>query len=180
MKCPKCGSENTRIEPKECKPKLTTPLVLTFAGFGLMFLGIIGAAIGALLGLLIAAIVNGLLPQGYQGVIVCQNCGCSSVVKQMLQDQINGDWNVSVVREKSKTGDAVILEVQVDNGEYKPFAAGGYATYNLENGEHTISYRQKNGIGKKNRTGVYKFVVSDGEKKTIRMKFTKNGMEIAN
>lgn len=178
MKCPRCGSENTRIESKEYKPKLTTPIVLTFTGFGLMFLGIAGAVVGALLGLLIAAIVNGLMPQGYQGVIVCQNCGCSSTVKNTMFPPTTDDGNVMVARERSKTGDAVLLEVQMDNGECKPLAVDGLLAYNLEDGEHSLYYRQKSGFGKKNRTGVYKFTISDGEKKTIRMKFTKNGLEI--
>lgn len=178
MKCPRCGSENTRVEPKEYKPKLTAPIVIVLTGFGLMFLGIVGAIVGALLGLLVGAIVNGLLPQSYQGVIVCQNCGCSSVASQVVPGQMD-DGNVIVAREKSKTGNAVMLEMRVDNGECKYIAAGGFATYNLENGEHSIFYRQTHGIGKNERTGVYKFSVCDGEKKTITIKFAKMGLDIS-
>lgn len=172
MKCPKCNSENVQIQAKEYKPKLTVPIIIALTGFGMMFLGIVGAVIGALLGLIIGAIVNGLLPQTYQGVIVCQNCGYTA------PEQMICDGNLIIVRDKSKTGNAVILEIQVDNGKCKPFAAGGYATYNIEPGEHSIFYSQKVGIGKNERTGLYKFTVSDGEKKTVRMKFSKTGLDI--
>lgn len=80
-RCPKCNSANVTATPKEYKPKLTVPLVMTFGGFGLMFLGIIGLIVGALLGLVIGAIVNGLVPQTYQTVITCSDCGYSGVCK---------------------------------------------------------------------------------------------------
>ena len=70
-RCPKCNSTNVTATPKEYKPKLTVPLVMTFGGFGLMFLGVIGA------------IVNGLVPQTYQTVITCSDCGYSGVCKDV-------------------------------------------------------------------------------------------------
>jgi hypothetical protein len=82
-RCPKCNSANVTATPKEYKPKLTAPLVMTFGGFGLMFLGVIGLAVGALLGLVIGAIVNGLVPQTYQTVITCSDCGYSGVCKDV-------------------------------------------------------------------------------------------------
>ena len=80
-RCPKCNSTNVTATPKEYKPKLAVPLVMTFGGFGLMFLGIIGLIVGALLGLVIGATVNGLVPQTYQTVITCSDCGYSGVCK---------------------------------------------------------------------------------------------------
>lgn len=81
-RCPKCNCTNVTATPKEYRPKLTVPLVMTFGGFGLMFLGIIGLIVGALLGLVIGAIVNGLVPQTYQTVITCSDCGYSGVLKE--------------------------------------------------------------------------------------------------
>lgn len=83
VRCPKCNSTNVTATPKEYKPKLTVPLVMTFGGFGLMFLGIIGLIVGALLGLVIGAIVNGLVPQTYHTVITCSDCGYSGVCKDV-------------------------------------------------------------------------------------------------
>ncbi len=82
VRCPKCGSVNVTATPKEYKPKLAVPLMMTFGGFGLMFLGIIGLIVGVLLGLIIGAIVNGLVPQTYQTVITCNECGYSGVAKE--------------------------------------------------------------------------------------------------
>lgn len=83
VRCPKCNSTNVTATSKEYKPKLTVPLVMTFGGFGLMFLGLIGLIGGALLGLVIGAIVNGLVPQTYQTVITCSDCGYSGVCKDV-------------------------------------------------------------------------------------------------
>lgn len=83
VRCHKCNSTNVTATPKEYRPKLTVPLVMTFGGFGLMFLGIIGLIVGALLGLVIGAIVNGLVPQTYQTVITCSDCGYSGVCKDV-------------------------------------------------------------------------------------------------
>ena len=82
-RCPKCNSANVTATPKEYKPKLTVPLIMTFGGFGLMFLGILGLVVGALIGLVIGAIINGLLPQTYQTVITCADCGYSGVHKDV-------------------------------------------------------------------------------------------------
>lgn len=81
-RCPKCNSTNVTAIPKEYKPKLTVPLIMTFGGFGLMFLGILGLVAGALIGLVIGAIISGLSPQTYQTVITCADCGYSGVVKE--------------------------------------------------------------------------------------------------
>lgn len=82
MKCPKCNSENVQMQAKEAKLKLIVPCMLTFGGFGLMFLGIAGLLIGAVMGLIIGAIIQALVPTKYTSVMVCQDCGYTT-------DQVN-------------------------------------------------------------------------------------------
>lgn len=81
-KCPKCNSTNVTAAAKEYKPKLTFPLMLTFGGFGLMFLGPVGLVGGLLIGLVIGLVANCLVPQSYQTVITCGDCGYSGVRKE--------------------------------------------------------------------------------------------------
>lgn len=148
MKCPRCGSENTRVEPKEYKPKLTVPFTIFFIGVGLMFLGVVGIVLGTVVGLIIGAIVSGLIPQVYHSVVVCQDCGYTSVIKNVVSPQ-NGDFNVYVVRQNSPIGNAVGLSVSLDGGKAYRLADGGSTSYNVCSGEHTISYKQKGGWGVK-------------------------------
>ena len=79
-RCPKCNSANVTATPKEYKPKLTAPLVMTFGGVGVMVLGWL---ISRLVSEDIGAIVNGLVPQTYQTVITCSDCGYSGVCKDV-------------------------------------------------------------------------------------------------
>ena len=81
-RCPKCNSANVDATPKEYKPKLIGPLMLTFGGFGLMFLGFVGFIAGGLIGLVLGAIINCFTPQTYQTVITCADCGYSGVLKE--------------------------------------------------------------------------------------------------
>lgn len=82
VRCPKCNSANVAATPKEYKPKLIGPLMLTFGGFGLMFLGFVGCIAGGLIGLVLGAIINCFTPQTYQTVITCADCGYSGVLKE--------------------------------------------------------------------------------------------------
>lgn len=82
MTCPKCNSENVKVESKVKKNPILLGCVLALGGIGLMFLGFVGAAIGSLLGLIIGAITKGLMKTKYETVGVCQNCGNSWVVKE--------------------------------------------------------------------------------------------------
>lgn len=75
MKCPKCNSENVQVQAKEFKPKMIGASCLACAGFGLVFLGIIGAIIGAGLGAIIGGVLNSVMSGTYQSVMVCQDCG---------------------------------------------------------------------------------------------------------
>ena len=75
MRCSKCNSENVQVQPREYKPKFTAPILMIGAGFGLMFLGIIGLIGGLIIGAIVAVIVHAVIPQTYQSVVVCQDCG---------------------------------------------------------------------------------------------------------
>ena len=75
MNCPKCNSENVQVQSKEYKPKLTVPILMIGGGIGLMILGPLGCLAGLVIGGIAAAIVHAVIPQTYQAVIVCQDCG---------------------------------------------------------------------------------------------------------
>lgn len=81
MKCAKCNSGNVQIQSKEYKPKFTAPILLVFIGFGMMFFGLVGVIGGAIIGLIISVILNAVLPQAYQSVLVCQDCGYTAICK---------------------------------------------------------------------------------------------------
>lgn len=84
MKCEKCNSENVQIQAKEYKPKLAVPVGLTLGGFGMIFLGIIGFLCGFVVGLIIGAIITALVPTRYDSVMICQDCGHSSIISDKL------------------------------------------------------------------------------------------------
>ena len=81
MKCVKCSSENVQVQVVTKKNKITGAIVLMLLGFGLMFLGIVGAVLGALLGWIIGMIVKGLMGELQETVAVCQDCGHTFPVK---------------------------------------------------------------------------------------------------
>ncbi len=82
MKCPKCNSENVKLESKVKKNPMLIGCLLSLGGIGMMFFGIIGALIGALIGLIIGAIVKGLMKTQYETVGICQDCGNSWAAKE--------------------------------------------------------------------------------------------------
>ena len=75
MYCPKCGSDNVRMEAKKNTPKVFWPIVLTFGGFGMFFFGIPGFLIGGIVGVVVGLIVKMCLPTTYESIAVCQSCG---------------------------------------------------------------------------------------------------------
>ena len=75
--CNKCNSNNVQMQAKKRKNTVLLGCVLALGGFGLMFLGPIGAIIGVIIGLVIGAIISALMPTQYETVAVCQNCGNS-------------------------------------------------------------------------------------------------------
>lgn len=181
MRCPKCNSENVQIHAKEYKPKLTVPIILACGGFGLMFFGI-GAIVGVVIGTIIAAIVNSALPQAYQSIMVCQNCGYMS--EPMTRTQLgtkqhplfcdSSESNLEVVRNDVAKGTIILIRVRIDY--FDPFDIGDNSTVNLKltEGNHVFSYEQVNGIGRKKNKGQFNILV--GDKKTVTISFTRQGL----
>ena len=181
MKCPKCNSENVQIQSKEYKPKLTVPIIMICGGIGLMFFGI-GVIVGVIVGAIIAAIVNSVLPQTYQSVMVCQNCGYVS--QPLTQTKLGTEQhplfcdteesNLEVIRNDIVKGTIIVIRVKVDG--YPHFDIGDNSTTNLKvtKGLHTISYEQVNGIGRKKNKG--QFIVDVSEKKSITISFSRQGL----
>lgn len=180
MKCPKCGSENVQIQSREYRPELTGPILLVFIGFGTMFLGIAGAIAGALLGLIASAIVKAVIPQAYQSVLACQDCGYSGTVENRKTatklDEESG-YNLRITRKPCKTGSAVLLSVKVDDKPQVDIANGGSVRFNLPEGIHSVFYQQKSGIGKGNRHGSIAVEVSTRKKMDVQISFTRNGID---
>ena len=181
MKCPKCNSENVQVQSKEYKPKLTVPIILVCGGIGLMFFGV-GAIIGVIIGAIIAAIVNSVIPQTYQSVMVCQNCGYVSqpLTKTKLGTEQHplfcdpAESNLEVIRNDVDKGTIVVIRVKVD--DYPHFDVGDNSTTNLKvpEGVHTVSYEQINGIGRNKNKGQLSVTV--GEKQSITLSFTRQGL----
>ena len=183
MKCPNCNSENVQVQSKECKPKLTIPILLMCGGFGLMFLGGVGFIIGLIIGLVVAAIVKSVLPQRYQPVIVCQQCGFVGTSQTIAQTGYNNlfctpdESNLIVIRKSNGTGAVCAMRVSVD--EFAPFEVnnGDLKHLRLESGVHKINYCQVNGLGKKGRTGSVDVTI-DGEKRLVQFEFKSHGINV--
>lgn len=186
MKCPKCNSENVQVQAKEFKPKVIGVSCLTFGGFGGVFLGIIGAFIGAGIGAIVGIILNSVMSNTYQSVMVCQNCGyVSQPMNQPMTQPDNGtlshplfsdpeESNLDVIRNDVVKGTIVIIRVKIDN--YAPFDVANNSTtcLKVDEGVHTISYEQINGIGRKKNRGQLNITVD--EKKSITISFTRQGL----
>lgn len=182
MRCPKCNSENVQTQAKEFKPKMIGACCLTFAGFGLMFLGIIGAIIGVGIGAIVGAVLNSIMSNTYQSVMVCQDCGYVS--QPMTKTNVGtvshplfcnpGESNLDIVRNDVDKGTIVVIQIKID--DYDPFRIMDNSTtsLNVPEGIHTISYEQLNGIGRKNNKG--QLSVSVDEKKDITFSFTRQGL----
>jgi predicted Zn-ribbon and HTH transcriptional regulator len=182
IRCPKCNSENVQIQAKELKPKMIGASCLCFAGFGLMFLGIIGAIIGVAIGLIVGIILNSVMSNTYQSVMVCQNCGYVS--KPMSHVKLGTEQhplfcnpeesNLEVLRNDVDKGTIVIIRVKIDN--YAPLDISDNSTTSLKvsEGLHTVSYEQINGIGKNKNRGQLSVTVS--EKKSITFSFARQGL----
>lgn len=186
MKCPRCNSDNIQMQSRPGKGLPLVLFAITFGGFGLMFLSVIGLVLGALLGCVIGAIVKAALPKHNETVAICQSCGYTSEpIPQGLPSQgghplfsTDNDCNLSITRENSFTGSAIFLVVRIDN--YKPFNISNGMTVNLklENGPHKIAYEQGGGLGKKNRQGYVDLVTEEGIKQHMSLTFTKTGLDI--
>ena len=182
MKCPKCNSENVQIQAKEWKPKVIGACCLTFAGFGLMFLSIIGAIIGVVIGAIIGIILNSVMSNTYRSIMVCQDCG---YVSQPLT-QINSgtvqhplfcsptESNLDVVRNDVDKGTIVVIRVKVDAYDSFDIMDNSTTSLKVPEGIHTISYEQLNGIGRKKNNGQLSVLVD--EKKNITFSFTRQGL----
>lgn len=81
MTCKYCGSANVSAQAKEAKNPIVVGCTLLLGGLGLMFLGLLGAIIGIIIGLLIGVIVKATMPKMYDTVLICRDCGRTSVVK---------------------------------------------------------------------------------------------------
>lgn len=180
MKCAKCNSENVQIQSKEYKPKFTAPILLVFIGFGMMFFGLVGVIGGAIIGLIISVILNAVLPQAYQSVLVCQNCGYTAICKgeSVSNSQAIENFNLAVIREPSKTGSRVLLSIRVDDRPIIDVANGKSVYYTLERGKHTIFFQQKSGIGSAKRTGAISVEILENQKTYVHIAFTKNGVSV--
>lgn len=194
MRCPKCNSENTQVQSKEYKPKLTAPIILTCGGFGLMFFGI-GAIVGVIIGAIIAAIVNSVLPQVYQPVMVCQDCG---YVSQPSKRSINqkheetqthketqapplscemGDSNLMIVRASGSYGSLCSIGVRIDDSLSFEIKDGETKYLKVEPGNHRVTYYQVNGMGKKQRNGWVDINIGEG-KRVVGLKVHRKGMDV--
>ena len=186
MKCPRCNSENMQMQSRPGKGLSLIWFALTFGGFGLMFLSIVGLVLGALLGCIIGAIVKATLPKHNETVAICQNCGYTSgPIPQGLPNQgghplfsTDSEHNFSITRENSPIGSAIFLVIRIDN--YKPFNISNGMTVNLklEDGPHKISYEQGGGLGKKNRQGCVDLFTETGIKQHMILTFTQTGLDV--
>ena len=184
MRCPKCNSDHTTIEAKEVKPDFTVALCLVFGGFGLMFFGI-GAIFGVIFGFIVGKILKAVLPVGYQTILVCQSCGHVSQLKNEINTQCDGtavdvnldDFNLIISQDNLSTGSVVVMQIKIDNASIYDLANGQTIRLKLTDGIHKVSYLQKNGMGKKNRTGNFEVVV-DSSPKVVRFRLTQNGVNI--
>ena len=162
---------------------------LMCAGFGLMFLGIIGAIIGVVIGVIIGVILNSVMSNTYQSVMVCQDCGYVSQPNQrpLIQPQKEmptsplfcslDESNLMIVRTSNSIGSACKMEIKIDG--YKPFLLGiGEVKYiKVPIGEHKVAYCQVNGMGKKNRQGVVDVIVEEN-RRLVQFDFSQQGVNV--
>lgn len=182
MKCPKCNSENVQVQSKEYKPKFTVPILMVGAGLGLMLAGPVGLIMGLILGVIVAAIVHAVLPQTYQPVVVCQQCGFvgTTVVAHTTTNPIfcaPSDSNLKILRLSNNTGAVCALGVVIDN--LAPFEVGNgdIKFLKLDPGTHKVTYYQKNGMGKSKRKGSVDVVVGETER-SMCFEFLSNGLDV--
>ncbi len=184
MKCPKCNSENVHIQAKEYKPRITFPCCLTFASFGLMFSGIIGLVAGVLLGLLVSAILYAIIPTGYSSVMVCQQCGfvgtntTSTNVAPNYLFCMAEESNLLIVRRSNSFGIACKLGIKIDNHVPFEICDNELRHLKLEQGAHTITYYQVNGMGKKHRKGVINITIGS-DCRMVEFEFQRVGLKSA-
>ena len=178
--CNKCNSNNVQMQAKKSKNTILLGCVLALGGFGLMFLGPIGAIIGVIIGLIIGAIISALImPTQYETVAVCQNCGNSfkpvvPTVVQHPQSSTPNDSNLTITRDDAVKGTIVTIRVTINN--QNPFIMNDRMTLNfkVEEGYHQISYEQATGIGKKKNKGHFTVLVKD--KSDVTFSFTRKGI----
>jgi hypothetical protein len=185
MKCPKCNSENVQVQSKEYKPKLTVPILMVGGGFGLVFGGIGGCVLGLIIGAVVAGVVHSVIPQTYQSVLVCQQCGFVGVVPTIANADPNSlfctidECNLMVARSSDNTGSLCTLRVRIDT--YAPFDLinGDVKFLRLEPGVHRISYFQVNGVGKNKRRGLLAVNIGEG-RRLVQFDFIPNGLDVLN
>lgn len=83
-----------------------------------------------------------------------------------------------ISRAQLSVASAVVMQVKIDNATVYDLANGQTIKLKLEQGAHKISYLQKNGIGKKQRQGVFETLVGDGVK-VVNFTLTQNGVNIS-
>ena len=183
MRCPKCNSDNMQVQAKEYKPKITVPFLISGACFGCVFGGLGGSIVGILIAGVAAAIINAVLPQTYRGVMICQQCGfvgTSDKLTHVTQNPLfcpMADSNLMVVRKASSTGSVCVLKVTIDGSNTFDINNGDIKYLRLEQGRHTLSYYQFNGMGKKDRTGSLDITIDD-TRRFLQFEFLKHGMNV--
>lgn len=187
MKCSRCGSENMQMQAKNAKNYITIGVVLALVGFGLMFLGIIGAILGIAIGIPVGVILKMIIPTPRETIGVCQTCGYTTTpINQDIVDitghplsAVDGNENFVITREASSFGALVNLKIIVDN--FAPITLTNGMTVYLkvaEKEKHTIFFEQINGLGKKKRKGIFDIYIEEHSKRYITFVFTQNGIKV--
>ena len=192
MKCPRCQSENVQVQSKEYKPKLTVPILMVGAGFGLVFGGLIGAVIGLVIGGVVAAIVHAVTPQTYRPVVVCQQCGfigngttvasvnptpAPTPAHSPVPSSEPEERNFSVVRTSSSVGTVCKLGIRIDDSIAFELGNGEVKSFHLTPGTHKVTYYQINGMGKDKRNGSVNVNIGEN-KRSLRFYFLHNGLDV--
>lgn len=186
MRCAHCDSHNIQVQSHPIKGLPVIPFALILGGFGMMLYSIIGLILGALIGCIIGAVAKSLIPQKYETVAVCQNCGYTSeIVSQELSAIENhpliasfDECNLIVTRNNSPTGSLIELSVEIDNAAPIYLSNNMTVYLRLENGMHKVHYEQIGGIGKKNRKGDIDLFADSGTKQYFNLTFTKTGLDV--
>lgn len=180
MKCPRCESETIQINiVKSKKGVLWVGAILLLLALTL-FLGVIGFCIAFVVNIIIFAVA----PK-YKTVGVCQNCGNvfntseQTVSFSSFQGKSSeSSDNLTVIRNNCSLGSIATLCVRVDDSRDILLGNGRSFSMPVSSGDHVLSYRQINGIGKKKRTGVYRVFVGTDSPKKVYMTFTSKGIDI--